>query len=166
MSGSTQLIVMDILDYQTKLEVSSSGSTCTNVVPMARRNETVEGKLWMTLCLLAATEGNIHLFSTLKRKNLSTNDVSSFLSKQTIHKRVNSCVDVKVRKAAMHSKLVDALAYAKRLRQQRNSLKKQVLKKYLNKRIAKHELQAKLNVKEMGSSTLAPPYVMSGICTS
>ena len=98
-------------------------------------DETVEGKLWKTLEILAATEGNIHLFDALIKKGLSTNDVTSFVSKQTIHRKVNLCVDDKVRKLAMKSKLTDALAFAKRLRQDKNVAKRQVLKKYRSQKL-------------------------------
>ena len=58
-------------------------------VPKAHKKEKVEGQLWVTLRLLAATEGNIHLFNSLKNKNLATNDVSNFIKKQTIHRKVD-----------------------------------------------------------------------------
>ena len=60
--------------------------------------------------------------------------MSSFVSKQSMHKKVNVCVDTKVKRIAMHSKLVDALSFAKRLRQRKNSEKKLVLKKYKDKK--------------------------------
>ena len=91
---------------------------------------------WSTYKILAATEGNIYLLDTLKKIGLYTNDVSSFVSKQSMHKNVNTCVDTKVKRITitMHSKLVDALAFPKRLRQRKNSEKKLVLKKYKNKK--------------------------------
>ena len=108
---------MDLLDHLTELESSSNvDNDCLNNVPMVSKDETVEGRLWSTLKTLAATEGNIHLFFTLKKKGLATNDVRSFSNKQTIHKRVNKSVDSKVKRTAMQSKLVDAVAYASRLR--------------------------------------------------
>ena len=96
----------------------------------AHKTKTVEGRLCETLRKLAATEGNLHLFATLKRLGLSTNDVSSFVEKQLIHKKVVSHSDPKLRRVAMHSKLVDASAYAKRLRQEKNTWKQRIFKKY------------------------------------
>ena len=58
-----------------------------NRVPVTK---TVECRLMETLVKLAATEANLHLFSTLKKLGLSTNDVSSFVNKQVIHKKVLS----------------------------------------------------------------------------
>ena len=106
--------------------------------------ETVEGKLWKTLYALAVTEGKIYLFDTLIKKGLSTNDVTSFVTKQTLHKKVQICVDDKVRKSAMRSKLSDALAYAKRLRQEKNAAKKQVLKKYRSQKLKGREVLSEL----------------------
>ena len=98
-------------------------------------DETVEGKLWKTFSALAATEGNIYLFDALIKRGLATNDVANFVSKQSLHKRKNSCVDDKVSKLAMKSKLVDALAFAKKLRQDKNVAKKAVLKKYRSQKL-------------------------------
>ena len=49
-----------------------------NTVPKAQKQRSVEGKLWVTLEQLAGAESNIHLFSTLKKLGLSTNDVKHF----------------------------------------------------------------------------------------
>ena len=76
----------------------------------------MEGQLRETLCNLAVTEGNLYLFTTLKRLGLSTNDVSSFVDKQSLHKRVLKSVDNRVRKTAMQSKIKDAVVFTKRLR--------------------------------------------------
>ena len=104
-----------------------------NTVPsMAQKTKTVEGRLMETLRCLARTEGNLYLFTTLKSFGLSTNDITHFVSKQSIHKRVKTKIDDKVRKAAMHSKIVDASAYAKRLRQEKNTWRQRILKKYQN----------------------------------
>ena len=84
----------------------------------------------MTLRKLAVTEGNLHLLTTLKKLGLSTNDVSNFVDKQLIHKKVVTQSDSKVRRVAMHSKIVDASAYAKRLRQEKNLWRKRLFKKY------------------------------------
>ena len=85
--------------------------------------KTVECQLRMTYEKLAETEANVYIFNTLKGMNLATNDVKNFVRKQTIHKRVQTKPDSKVQNAAMRSKLSDALAFAKRLRQKRNTLK-------------------------------------------
>ena len=50
--------------------------------------------------------------------------------KQVVHKNTTSKPDLKVQKAAMWSKLTDAVAFSKKLRQQRDVIKKRVAKKY------------------------------------
>ena len=104
------------------------------MVPKSQEPKTksVEGKLWETLRELADTEGKIKLFNTLKLWGIATNDVRNFLKKQTIHRKINRAVDNKVRLAAMNSKLKDAYALAKRLRQAKSVYKKRVSRKYLN----------------------------------
>ena len=92
--------------------------------------KSVECKLNLTYHKLAAVEAKIYLFSTLKSLNLSTNDVTSFVMGQTIHKRILVKPDVKVLKAAMKSKLLDALMYARKLRRQRDLLKRKISSKY------------------------------------
>jgi len=94
------------------------------------KQRTVEGRLWGTLKALAATEGNILFLSTLKKLGLATKDVKSFVEKQVCHKRVKQNVDAKVQRSAMQSKITDACAHAKRLRQVKNTQKNRVLKKY------------------------------------
>ena len=98
----------------------------------ATLTKTVEGRLSVTLSKLAATEGNLHLFTRLRRLGLSTNDVSSFVDKQLVHKKVLKSTDFKVKRTAMMSKIVDASAYAKRLRQEKNTLRKRLFMKYRN----------------------------------
>ena len=66
----------------------------------------------------------------MKSMGIATNDVSNFVKKQTIHKRVNQAPDTRVQRIAMHSKLADAIAFASRLRRERDMLKKRVSKKY------------------------------------
>ena len=51
-----------------------------------------------------------------------------------MHKKASKKVDAKVRNAAMSSKLKDACAYAKRLRQDKNVLKNRILKKYQHRK--------------------------------
>ena len=101
-------------------------------VSQTQKQKTVEGRLMSTTRALAATESNIFLFSTLKRLGLATNDVRSFVEKQTINRKVKVGVDANVKRSAMNSKLIDACAYAKRLRQDKNILKTRVLSKYRN----------------------------------
>ena len=70
-----------------------------NTVPMAQSTKSVEGRLWVTLKLLAGTEAKIHLFSTLKRLGLATHDVGHFVQKQTIHRKASKHVDSKLKKS-------------------------------------------------------------------
>ena len=125
---------MDNLDHMTTLDSKPScvDNKMLNKVPMVLKDKAVEGRLWITLKNLAATEGKIFMFHTLIRRGLATNDVQNFSNKQTIHKKVNVGVDYRVRKAAMQSKLSDALAFASRLRQERNSLRKKVQRIHRN----------------------------------
>ena len=97
-------------------------------------NKTVECQLEEIFEKIAATEANIYLFNTLIGLGLATNDVKNFVAKQTIHKRVSKAPDSRVQKAAMKSKLVDACAFVKRLRQQRDCLKRKLARKYLGKK--------------------------------
>ena len=115
-------------------DISSLADVDLNTVPLAQSTKSVEGRLWVTLKLLAGTEANIHLFGTLKKIGLATNDVGHFVRKQTIHKKANKSVDSKLKKSAMQSKLGDACAYARRLRQTKNALKNKILDKYRNNR--------------------------------
>ena len=101
-----------------------------SVPAMAPRTKTVEGRLKETLRNLAATEAKLHLFSILKRLGLGTNDIANFVTKQTIHKKVIKNVDGRVQRSAMQSKIMDAAAYAKRLRQDKNTLRQRIYKKY------------------------------------
>ena len=109
------------------LSMPNDGS---KTVSMTQRKKTVEGRLWGTLKALAETEGNIYLLTTLKKVGLSTNDVKFFVRKQVCHKKVRQNVDIKVLRSAMQSKVTDACAYAKRLRQNKNIHKNRVLRKY------------------------------------
>ena len=101
-------------------------------VSKTHKQKTVEGRLLSVTKALAATESNIYLFGTLKRLGLATNDVRNFVEKQTLSRRANFSTDSKVKRSAMQSKLTDACAYAKRLRQDKNTLKKRVISKYQN----------------------------------
>ena len=117
-----------------------------NAPAQPRHNsKTVECQLRLTLEKIAATEANIHMFMNLMSMDLATNDVNSFVMKQVCHKRVNSRPDLKVQKAAMKSKLIDVLSYAKRLRQQRESLRKRLVRRADSKSKAKKVVDDLLN---------------------
>ena len=74
---------------------------------------------------------------------MATHDVANFVRKQTIHKRTKMCPDLKVQKVAMQSKLVDAVAYSKRLRRQRDALKGKLYRQYSsNKARVRRKLEA------------------------
>ena len=110
----------------------------------AQNTQTVECRLRLTYHKLAAVEAKIYMFSTLKSMNLSTNDVSSFVNGQTLHKRVLVKPDVKVQKAAMKSKLLDALMYARTLRRHRDLLKKKISSKYSDSKTKSRKICSEL----------------------
>ena len=115
--------------------MSVYSETNLNVAEQALHvTKTVECQLEVTLEKLAVTESNIELFSTLICMGLATNDVKNFVTKQTIHKRVDKSPDLKVQKISMKSKLKDACAFAKRLRQQRDVLKRRLARKYSDRK--------------------------------
>ena len=89
-----------------------------------RNAKTVKCRILKTNEKLAATEANVYLLTKLKTLDLATNDVTNFLQKQTQHKRVLSGPDLRVQKAAMQNKLADALVFARKLRHERDTLKK------------------------------------------
>ena len=97
-----------------------------------QNSKTVECKLRMTYEKLADTESNIFLFMKLKSMNLGTNDVTNFVRKQLAHKKTSSKPYLKVLRTIMRSKMVDAIAFSKRLRQQRDTTKRRLIKKYSN----------------------------------
>ena len=94
-----------------------------------QNKKTVECRLEETYGKLAAAETLVELFKKLMNHNLATNDISNFVRKQSIHKRIFSSPDLNVQKSAMKSKFVDALACVKRLRKDRDALKKRLAKK-------------------------------------
>ena len=98
-----------------------------------QNNKTVECQLRETYSKIAATEANIFLFKTLKSMDIATNDIASFVKKQTNLKKASSRPDIKVLRAAMRSKLSDALSFAKRLRQRRDALCKRLVKRASSK---------------------------------
>ena len=95
------------------------------------KSKTVECQLELTYEKIAVTEANMELFNTLINLGLATNDVKNFIVKQTIHKKADSISpDLKVQKLAMRSKLRDACAYIRQLRQQRDMLRSKVARKF------------------------------------
>ena len=62
----------------------------------SQNTKTVECRLRSVYDRLAATEANIFMFETMKSMGLATNDVSNFVQKQSIHKRVNCQPDYKI----------------------------------------------------------------------
>ena len=106
--------------------------------------KTVECRLEETYGRLAESEALVELFSKLIKHNLATNDVKNFVQKQSIHKRVYSGPDPKVRKAAMKSKLLDAIANSRRLRIDRDTLKRRLAKKYASRKSLCRRIQEDL----------------------
>ena len=96
-----------------------------------QKSKTVEGQLWGTFRALAEAEGRVYLLSKLKSLGLATNDVKNFTEKQVVHKKMSSSIDFRVLKTAMRSKLSDACAHAKLLRQTKNTQKNRLTKKYM-----------------------------------
>ena len=58
-----------------------------------QNDKSVECRLRKTVVKLAETEANVYIFKTMKSMGIATNDVSNFVKKQTIHKRVNQAPD-------------------------------------------------------------------------
>ena len=109
-----------------------------------QNNKPVECRLKLTYQKLAAVEAKIYMFSSLKAMKLSTNDVTSFVIGQTTHKRVLVDPDVKVQKAAMNSKLLDALMYARILRRQRDTLKRKLSNKCSKSKVTARKICSEL----------------------
>ena len=86
---SLTTVTADLLVCPSKFTNDAGSSSQQNV-------KTVECRLGLTYKKLAETEANIFLFKTLKQMGLATNDVSNFIKKQTIHKRVNGGPDFKL----------------------------------------------------------------------
>ena len=104
----------------------------------------VECRLEETYGKLAVAEAVVELFKNLIRHNLATNDVSNFLKKQSIHKRVLSNPDLNVQKTAMRSKFVDALSCVRRLRKDRDTLKRRLAKKHEGRKSLCRRIEDKL----------------------
>ena len=92
--------------------------------------KSVEKRLKEISFKLTETESNIKLFLKMIRTGVATNDVRSFLQKQTGMKRSTKRIDKKTLKSSMKSKLQDALVYARALRQDANKLRKKVMVKH------------------------------------
>ena len=118
-------------DRDSSLNSNPYSSNDVQAMPI-QNSKTVECKLRMTYEKLADTEANIFLFTRLRSMNLGTNDVTNFVRKQSAHKKASNKLDLKVLRTAMKSKMVDAIAFSKRLRQQRDSSKKRLIKKHSN----------------------------------
>ena len=119
---------------QVDFVVDNENKNLSNdVKEISSQNEkSVECKLKSVYEKIAATEANILLFETLKSMNLATHDVRNFVVKQSNQKRISCPPDLRVQRNAMHSKLSDACAFAKRLRRERDVLKKRLSKKTQN----------------------------------
>ena len=88
-------------------------------------------KYLQDICLkLTEVESTINLFAKMVRTGIATNDIRNFVIKQSKMKRISNSLDIKVLRSTMKSKLRDACAFANRLRQQRNRLKKSIMNKY------------------------------------
>ena len=88
------MVVKSSPDHNMTLSNStwSQNQVINDAVETSLQNiKTVECRLRRTFEKIADTEANIHLFETLKRMGLATNDVSNFFKKQENHKRVKSC---------------------------------------------------------------------------
>ena len=112
----------------------ANDSKCNDAGQAQHNIKTVECQLERTFEKLAATEANMEMFNTLIKLNLATNDIRNFVLKQTTHKRTSKTPDLKTQRVAMLSKLKDACCFASRLRQQRDTLKTQLAKKYSSKK--------------------------------
>ena len=111
--------------------------TCSNDAHTCVQNiKTVECQLERTLTKLAVTEAKIDMFNTLIRLGLATNDVKNFVVKQISHKKAGDKPDFKVQKIAMKSKLRDACCFAKKLRQERDVLRRRLGRKYCDRKAA------------------------------
>ena len=85
-------------------------------------------RAYREVCMkLAETESNIMMFTNMIRKKVATNDVRSFTLKQAAQCRIYKEASLRLEKVAMKIKKVDALAYAKRLNQEKNRIKQSLV---------------------------------------
>ena len=97
--------------------------------PTKRESErTVEERLRNVVLKLAEVDSNTEMFRVMIRDGVATNEVRSFVSKQTAMKRTTNKIDKSLIRSIMRSKLRDSCAYATRLRQRRGRLKEQLYK--------------------------------------
>ena len=94
---------------------------------------------------LAETEANITMFNYMIKKQVSTNDVRHFIVKQAAQCRVYKQTNRRLERVAMHMKRSDAIALAKRLRQQKHRSKTSI-RHYFDREIA-NNLIDKINRK-------------------
>ena len=85
-------------------------------------------KAYRDICItLVETESNVMMFNKMIRKRVPTNDVRSFALKQAALCRVHKNVNSKIERVVMKIKRADALAYIKRLRQDKHRAKTSLL---------------------------------------
>ena len=80
-----------------------------------------------TSCKIAETEANIEMFSKMAKNAVATNDVRSFVTKQSDKMRVTKGLNKKVIKSVMKQKLSDACSHVNQLKQQRCKLRKKLM---------------------------------------
>ena len=131
----------------TRNSVSDNLSIQNDVHASVQNSKSVECRLQETYGKLAVAEELVELFKNLMRHNLATNDVTNFVKKQSIHKRVLSNPDLNVQKAAMKSKFLDALSCVRRLRKDRDILKSRLAKKYEGRKSLRRRIEDKLVMK-------------------
>ena len=85
---------------------------------------TVVSKLVNSWRQLIGSESNVHLFTQLLKKGISTRDVHSFVSKQAKLRKVLKGLDKPLSRAAMRTKLNDACAFNVRQKRVVSKLKR------------------------------------------
>ena len=116
--------------------------------PTKRESErTVEERLRNVVLKLAEVDSNTEMFRVMIRDGVATNEVRSFVSKQTAMKRTTNVIDKSVVRSIMRSKLRDSCAYATRLRQRRGRLKEQLYKKHIHHKHQAIKVLSRLNAK-------------------
>ena len=129
--------------------VPSKESNLTTVQNVQSDNK-VEKLLEKTYLKLAESEATTEMFRRMLATGVSTNDVRNFMINQSKSRRMKPGCDNRVMKAAMRSKLSDALSCSNRLRQTKNRLRKDLFKmnktntarnmiKIFNAKVKKHK---------------------------
>ena len=108
---------------------------------------TVEERLKSVVLKLAEVDSNTEMFRVMIRDGVATNEVRSFVSKQTAMKRTTNKIDKSLIRSIMRSKLRDSCAYATRLRQRRGRLKEHLYKKYIHRKHQAIKVLSRLNAK-------------------